>query len=265
VTCVPGTTHPHRLIVRAASILLLMAAARGAAGQSLVTGTVIDHATEEPIAIADLRITAAEGESVARTLSDDQGRFRMEVPGVGEYAISVSRVGYATIEAAGLHVEDDDELEIQVRLSPRAVVLEAVTVVTQRRAVWGRLGAFHDRARMQRTSGAGRIYLRDDLAGIGVVSIQWLIDAHPWRAGCQPAILLNGMPVQSPTFGLNPEHVEGLELYRDTDPIPAEFYRPGMCGLALIWTRADPSDRPWSWGRFAVAGLIVTIIALLAR
>jgi hypothetical protein len=246
--------------------------------QSVVRGTVIEDGTRQPIGVVDLRLLDATGAIRARAFSDEAGRFRMEVPDAGTYSLAVSRVGYATVEARDVEIEAEGDLELEVRLAARAVVLDAVTVVADRRRQFGRLEEFMERAERNRRMGRGRVYLREDIARIRPISVQELINAYSWGTRCRPGILLNGIMIEPATagpvmpgarltdslFGVRPEDIEGIELYRDFNQIPPEYYRPGMCGLALVWTSGEPGG-PWSWKRVAAAGLLVAIIGIFIR
>jgi hypothetical protein len=244
---------------------LLVLSVQGTAAQSVVHGSVLEDATEQPISVVELRLIDSAGVMQARAFSDEQGRFRMQIAASGAYSLTAIRLGYATVDAQGLQLEADDEVELEVRLAPHAVVIESVAVVAQRSVAGGWWGEFHQRAERSRRAGRGRIYLRDDIDRIRPVSVRELIDRHAWGVRCQPHILLNGIPTDDLLFGVSVDLVEGLELYRARDPIPAEYYRSDMCGLALLWTRSDPGARPLSWRRVAVAGLLVAVMGLLAR
>jgi hypothetical protein len=257
--------RPSSIKLAVGSALLLILSAQAAGGQSVVHGTIADDDTRQPIATAELRLVDAGGTAQARALSDNQGRFRLEVARSGPYVLTVTRVGYARIEAHDIQVGEGAELELQIRLAAEAVVLDAVSVVVQRRAEWGRLGQFHQRAELNRNMGRGRIYMRSDVERIRPATVEELIDNYSWGIRCRPVILLNGMPTDGSIFGVRPDQLEGLELYRQNDHIPPEYYQSGMCGLALLWTRGDPGVRPWSWARVAAAGLLVALIAVMTQ
>jgi hypothetical protein len=255
---IPGATIPIL------ALALLLTAQSPAAGQAVVRGTVIDDATMQPIELVEVRLADTLGVARTATISDQQGRFRIEVPEPGTFDLTVTRIGYATIEGHRVRLDPEDDLQLQIRLAAQAVALEAVTVVAERRR-WGRLDEFIDRAERNRRIGRGRIYLRDDLERVWPATVQSIISGYTWRGRCVPSVLVNGMPTDGLLYGISLEELEGIELYREAHLIPQEFFRHGMCGAALVWTRAPASDRPWSWRRAGVAMAIVGVIVLLFR
>jgi hypothetical protein len=145
-------------------------------------------------------------------------------------------------------------------------MLDAITVVVSEAFVPGRIVQYRERADFNRRAGIGRIYMRDDLERIQPNSAQEVLDRVLWGSRCRPLILLDGLPFDGPMTMVHGEDVEGIEIYRGLTQIPPEYYRYGMCGLAMVWSRPDPPGmRPFSWGRAAVAGFLVGLIALLAQ
>jgi hypothetical protein len=245
--------------------LLLALATTGVAAQTVVRGTVVEDATGEPIATVELRVMDAEGETLGSTLSNNQGAFRIELSEGGLVSLSARRVGYAPIVAEALEVAGGEELELEIRLDPRAIALAPVTVVAQRSFVPSRILEFRERAELSQRLGRGRIFMREDIERLRPTSAQQLLDTALWGIGCRPVILLDGLPVQGRLTAVGPDHIEGIELYRGVNQIPPEYYRYGMCGLALVWSRADPPGaRPLTWRRALVAGAVAVLLLILA-
>jgi len=262
-----GPPFPSRLAV----LVVTLVAAMGLlpadlAGQSAVHGIVVEDGNDRPIGVVDLRLLRSDGQMIARAFSEDDGRFRMEVADTGSFTLTVTRVGYRPVSADSIRVFEDDDLELQIRLDPLAVALEAVTVVTQRRAVPGRILRFRERAEYNQRIGNGRIWTREDLATLRPNHAQEVLDRVLWSNRCEPLVLLDGLPYEGRMTMLAGEDVEGIEIYRGVTQIPAEYYRYGMCGLAMVWSRHDPPGmRPLTWKRAAAAGVIVVLIGLIAR
>jgi hypothetical protein len=269
------TTPRHRQAPRAprshAALPLLLLAlptalAAQEAGQAVLHGSVLDEAGRVPIALAEVRLLDAGGGVVAGVLTDTAGIFRLEVETAGEFDLSVRRIGYASILAERLELRRGEDVEIEVLMSPRAVPLDAVTVVTTRRFEPMRITEFRERAEESQRLGRGRVYMRADLERIQPISAQQLFDAVPWGIGCRPLVLVDGLPADGELHMLHPEDLEGVELYRGVNQIPPEYYRYGMCGLAMVWRRVDPEGmRPLTWARVAVAVVVLGIIGMMMR
>ncbi|MQA89187.1 MAG: DUF1416 domain-containing protein [Gemmatimonas sp.] len=232
--------------------------------QSTVTGAVVEEGTERGIASAEVRLVDSAGGIEAGTLTDDDGAFQFEAD-PGTYRFVVERLGYAPIESDSLELEEGQDVRIDVTMSTAAVPLDAVTV-TVRRSVPIRIAEYRTRAEQSQRLGRGRVYMRDDIERLRPISAGALLAGFSWRGQCQPQILVDGLPPVENLSAIGPDDIEGIELYRGVNQIPPEYYRYGMCGLALIWLRADaPGARPLTWGRAIVAGVIVTLLLLISR
>lgn len=120
-----------------AALLLLYPGARPAAAQEpprmTVTGQVMDVYTDAPLAEAIVHLP----ELKIRAATDSLGKFTLRGVAPGPHRWVIHRLGYSSWEEV---VEVEDEAELEVRLLPRPVVLEGITVTvdrleTRRRAV----------------------------------------------------------------------------------------------------------------------------------
>ncbi len=262
----------HRILARirlsasvAAALLAIVMGTPSAVAQSVVHGIVVEDGSRRPISVVDIRLTSVDGTSTGRAISDDEGRFRVEVADSGLFKLEVTRVGYASLTADSIRVFENDELELEIRLDLTAVPLDAVTVVTQRRAEPMRIVRFRERASFNQRAGIGRIYMREDLDRLSPNSAQEVLDRIIWTR-CRPHVLLDGLPFEGSMSMVDGDVIEGIEIYRGITQIPIEYYRSGMCGLAMVWSRSDPPGmRPFSWRRAAVAGVMVLLVGLFAR
>jgi hypothetical protein len=270
---VAALLHPgfQRALLRvgvqaAAWLVSAVLAANPVAAQTVVTGTVLESDTGLPVFGVELRLLTPDGQVRAATTTATDGTFRMELQDGGTYSLSVRRLGYATVVADDLELSAGDPVELEVTLSPQAVGIAPVTVVARRLAVPANVRRFRERAEQNQGAGGGRFYTREDIERIRPNSPQELLGPTLWAPGCSPVILLDGVPTTGPIHGMTAANLEGIEIYRRPEQIPLEFYRDGMCGLALVWTRIDPEGlRPVTWARAAVAGVIVALLALLLR
>jgi iron complex outermembrane receptor protein len=116
----------HRFIRLAAAALVALCAAGPAAAQSAsggIRGRVVDAATGQPVAAAQLRIVPLGRGEVSHT----DGVFHFhQLPG-GTHTVVASRVGYAPAELR-VDVQDGRVAEVELRLSPSALELAPVVV-----------------------------------------------------------------------------------------------------------------------------------------
>ncbi len=258
---------PNRLLTAAGPVTwLLLCASPAAAQQSIVTGTVVEDGTRQPLGAVDLRLLDAAGENVATTLTDEAGEFRLEVPDSGTYSLAVRRIGYEPITAEELPIGAEESIALEIRLATAAIALEPVRVISSRTLIPGRIREFRDRAEINQRLGRGRIYTRDEMERFGPMSAQEVLDGFMRVPNCRPQVMLDGLPIDGRLVGVKAEDLEGIESYRGVNQIPPEYYRYGMCGLTMLWSRPDnPNARPFTWRRALVAGALVSIIGLLMR
>lgn len=254
----------HRLPVFWPVGVLLILAGTPAPAQVVLFGTVTEEDGATPIPIAEVRLLSPAGAMTASTLSDDEGEFRLEAPAAGAYTIAVRRVGFLSVRAENVPLVEENETEVRVLMGLMAVPLEAVTVVARPNQPL-RIRRFRERAAASARMGRGRIYMREDIERIRPISAEHLLAGALWGPGCRPEIRLDGVPVDGRLPMVTGDELEGVELYRGATQIPIEFYRPGMCGLALIWSRADIEGKPFTWRRALTAGVLLLLMGIASR
>jgi hypothetical protein len=254
--------------------LLTVAATVPATAQDRVriSGTVRDEGTSAPISAVDLVARTPTGRFLLSTVTDEAGRFDFQVrytPGVQLFA---SRIGYADNTTPVLHFDGDTFFELELRLSPDAVLLAPLEVVTRRTAERSRvLTGYH--ARLE--TGLGYYITREEIERARPSFVSDLLAQVPGvrlsssgsgtrRAvsmarsvghNCAVQVFVDGILItkQIMTPGgvrtegvviddvVLPNSVEGIEVYRGLSTVPARFLTPEAdCGVIAIWTRRGP-------------------------
>jgi hypothetical protein len=246
-----------------ASALLL---AGQASAQSLI-GRALDEQTNGGLAAADISLIDRSGGVRARAITDSAGWFRLSAPAPGQYTVQAATLGYATSTSTSIQVAHGIELHIEIRLSSRAVPLEPLRVVAERRLRVGLLAQYYDRAQWSRNTGLGRVYMRDDIERMHLTRVQNLLAQNPPRAGCAMTYMLDGLTMSRDDIdrSIMPEDVEGVEIYRAKHQVPVEYWGRTTCGLVLVWTRNDRVGVPWTWKRALIFGTIVGGAILLLQ
>ena len=244
--------------------LLLTLLPATALAQTALTGRVVDSREQQPVAGAEVRLLSPTGELIESTLATDAGEFRFEGAAAGLYRLEVRRVGYALLEAEGIPMVEGDETFVEVRMGVDAVPMDPVVVVARElyRPTW--LQEFDARAEANERLGRGRIFTRVEIDRMKPIRATDLLATFLWR-GCQPEVLLDGLPADQTLSMIRGNELEGVEIYRGFGQIPAEYYRPGMCGLVMVWRRPDaPGLGPLTWRRVAVAGAVLLVAGATA-
>lgn len=259
-------------------------AAAPASAQTVITGTVLGQATEQPIEGVELVLLDEGGTIHNETRTDSDGWFRFAVPGGGRWIIAGSMIGYAELRSDPVDIEVLETVVVEVRMAVEAVPLEPLVVTSRISHINADLKAFYDRMARGRRSGLGRYISREDIerasaleptdllrtmAGVRIVR------GTPGRGkgirmsgGCIPAVYVDGAHVNrfNPRDSLDDfvgaTSIEGIEVYRGAGAQVGRFYDPGGCGLVLVWTRRGaPEGSPFSWTKLAIgAGLLIALI-----
>lgn len=263
---------------------VLLAAAAGALGaqvpaqsRSMVRGSVLDDANDQPIAGATVAIEVLK----ASVVTDSTGTFRLPALPVGRFIISVRRLGYGPLTAI-VQLSGTDTLEYDFALVKQPTNLPEVEVKAPA-PVPPKLVEFEQR----RQSGFGRFLTPDVFeksvnrrlseimatvpgtrimrgwgnygwvaSSVGSGAIERGRTFRPSQADiargadpnqCYAAVMLDGNFVFSGRPGellfdlnsLGTNTIAGIEYYRDAATVPAKYTttRGETCGLVLIWTK----------------------------
>jgi hypothetical protein len=86
---------------------VLLAAGSPAEGQ-VIRGLVLDSEDDRPVTTAVIRLLDAELDQEALAISDSLGRYRLAVPGPGQYHVSAERIGYDPFTSHLFEVGDSE-------------------------------------------------------------------------------------------------------------------------------------------------------------
>ena len=125
----------HRILasIGALALTLVLGATSVEAQTGTIVGRVVDEETQQPLPDAQIQVLRS-GSGTDGTLSDAQGRFRLQLP-VGTYVLVAELLGYGTqrIDAGGgVSVRAGETTEITIQLRTTAVELAGLTVTGNR-------------------------------------------------------------------------------------------------------------------------------------
>src|SRR4030095_1440152 len=100
--------------------------AASAAAQE-VTGTVRDEA-QKPLAGAVVILASPSGSRLSATLTDDAGRFRLQAPSSGSFALRVDVIGYRSVHVPAFQVDAGATVSKDVLFRFERTKLPAVAV-----------------------------------------------------------------------------------------------------------------------------------------
>ena len=128
----------------------------------VVRGKVLDAATGEPVAQAEVTAATVEGRGAGRTRAGADGAFTLDLRAAGTFRLRAERAGYVPSVSDTVAVDPRETVEVELRISATAVAMEPLRVTARvepprRRAL--EMNGFYDRERM----GLGKFVRREDL------------------------------------------------------------------------------------------------------
>lgn len=247
-------TRSLRIFLRL-TLLVMACIARPASGQ--ITVRVTDSRSGNPVPLAAVQ-SMTEGGNVFQTQSTNTDGVARLVSAPAVRFVKVMALGYATVV-----VEFDGAPDLEVRLQPRALEIDSLTVVVERSGpIPGRLefsrrredhsGIFLDPFDVGLKSKYGVVEVFRELEGIRRTG--WSGSRMMPRivsnlgAGCL-LYRINNRRVKNanwnswPLSSLLPQDVMAIEIYRYFGEVPPELRKDAWppdalhpCGLVLIWT-----------------------------
>jgi hypothetical protein len=245
--------RPTRCEIVAAAVLLAGLASSRLEAQS-IRGELSDASTGQALSGVLLVLVSAELDEVSSVQTDERGNFALAAPMVGDYRIRAEKAGYRPVVSRAVRLERGDTLAVSIRLSSETIVLESVVVAPIPADVPVRARGFYER---KNAAVYGVFITREDIARTRPNRTSDLLRRIPGaqltggrgdgfttrlRAGCTPAVFLDGSKLQAGGAGIDdlvrPSDVEGIEVYRSMSEAPPEYQGLNSgCSVVLIWTR----------------------------
>ena len=277
--------HSRRRVSFPLALLLAGGALRPAtSGAQIIRGTVVDAATQAPIAGATIELRGIRDRDPMRATSDSGGAFTLNAPRPGAYTIQARHIGFLTATPDTITIARDEPIRVEMRLDARAVPLEPVRVTArgdsaadaERRAL-GRFGRVISRQDIDARGTQETTELFRLMPGFVIRSVMRGASAELLMRGpaglCQPATFIDGsyVPVsRGATIDalISPAMIDHVEIYNSVAAAPTP-YRLGTCGVLLFSTRrgeATEGGQGISWKRLAIgAGAAVLLVIFALR
>lgn len=224
-----------------------------------VEGVLLERGTDQPIDLGYLLLLTLDGDSVAATLSDREGRFSVTAAEPGDYLLHAAALGYESRTNGVFALTEGGGVSVEYRIPRRPIEIGGLTVdavsSAARQPSLVRNG-FVDRARM----GRGRFLTPVDIARSAQLSTADLLATtgrvHIMEAGptrqirmlgtrgyCTPAVYVDNIRISGSDLYLLEARVplstlQAAEVYRSPNEAPIR-YGGGMggCGVIVLWTR----------------------------
>ena len=126
---------------------LLLAGTDGASGQQHMRGRLLDVDSNEPVAAGSLELLAEDSSIVARTMSDAEGNWRLDVPRPGRYYVVARHPGYQPWTSTPVDVAAGDGLNAVFHIKRLAVKLDPIEVRAEAVRQYLEVSGFFERQR----------------------------------------------------------------------------------------------------------------------
>jgi hypothetical protein len=154
-----GTAHLRGPWVEGVGGILLMAVCGPVAAAQTVEGFVREKVSFVVITGADVTLTNQANGTVVRAVSDETGRFSLDIPEAGLYRVGAARLGYEPFESDPFFVDAGQNVSADLFLKVRPIELKPLDVVTDGTVRKLSLAGFY--RRMER--GIGHFLVREDI------------------------------------------------------------------------------------------------------
>lgn len=245
-----------------------------------VRGVVTDITTRRPLQFAEIELFDFEDQRrlAWQGMSDSTGAFFGPRLRPSLYQVRAVALGYQTLTHM-VALSGYGAADLQIEMSPEALELEPLIVVTRQRSRLETAGFYERRQR-----GFGHSLNRAEIEERHPAYVTDLVRTMPgisvapglmggggvlrMRGGCIPEVIMDGVRMVQPVHLdeiLQVSDLEGLEVYGPgTSPLE---YSHSNCGTVLAWTR-DPGSadgQPWSWKRAGAAAGFILLGFFLTR
>jgi hypothetical protein len=249
------TLRQQIAVILLSAVMLVFGAALQAAAQS-VSGKLLDQYTNQPIANATVTLVTPDNAPVGpKAKTGKDGSFSIRAPAPGVYRLRANLAGYLSAVTPAIELAAGDQINLTWHLLAGVVQMRPVAIVSNDRPTSRRLSSFYERAQRH---AFGYFVTRDKIDQMRpfyvtdlLRTIPGLIVAPSMRSfgnivrtteGCRPAVYLDGLrfPLMGESIDdiVNPNELEGVEVYSHAAEVPAEFQGPfSNCGVIALWTK----------------------------
>lgn len=255
---------------RSAVCVVAMASALVAApvGAQEIRGILSDEASYSPVDVGEVVLVDAQLDTLARTITDENGYFVFSLPESGEYYVIASALGYQALRSEPLFVGADEVRVVEIRMESRPLPVEGIVVearANEPQVVELRSTGFYERM----TEGRGEYLTPGQIVaskarwpqqlfwGMRTVRVHQRSHERPgiWNdilvipnrqgAGyCRPSIYVDGRWIREDMIAegasladiVHKEEVLAVEVYEWPFGVPRLYTGKQACGVILFWT-----------------------------
>lgn len=274
--------------MRCVLLVVTLVAAPAAASAQAVSGTLLDAQSDLPVPLGLVMMFTEAGDSITATVADEQGRFRIASSTPGSFVLLANALGYRETGAGVFELGVGGEIQVEYRLPPAPLPIDAVVVALDRPTVLHHLVRNGFVRRYQRGLGlfvtphqieesparsteqllaglpgvrVGPVYQGVGSLGVPSPEVGEVVQIQTPAGWCAPAIYVDGVRTHyDPNGGftltgvVDIGSIEAIEVYRRPAEIPLEYGSiTTHCGVLVAWSKSGlaPGQRPSGSSRTA--------------
>jgi hypothetical protein len=237
-----------------------------------VHGIVLYTHSDGPVVMATVRLLDPDGNVVATTFTDIDGRFVIPVPADGTYLVDAEHVSAWSMVDGPLELSTRANTMVAFHLQPNPIALEGLDVEVEGRSRRLARTGFYERRKLSagfflddlaiakrapiRTSDLIRTvpgvqFIEGRSAGLsGYPIMSYALRSQMWTRSdqppCFPRVYIDGVVAEQggsviPSTGFDnliaAHDVGGMEVYRSPAETPFQIGGLSACGVIMLWTR----------------------------
>jgi TonB-linked SusC/RagA family outer membrane protein len=243
-------TRSKLLTLRVLSLLFLLfsSAAHGQETVSRLTGIVVAE-NGEALNGVSVQLRSAAGKENKSSITNERGIFLFQhLQPNTRYNLSFSYIGYKDTTISEFELKTDEKNSLMVRMrktvaSMNEVVVTALGINTERKKLGYSTQQIRSEefAKAQESNPLGALVGK--IAGLNIYNSHELLAAPIYNIrGNTPLVVVNGIPLVTDWFNINPEDIESIDVLKGTSA-SALYGSRGKDGAIMITTKRGSGSK----------------------
>ena len=236
--------HSHFLLF----LLLTATLCRAQESISKITGIVVAE-NGEPLNGVSVLLRSVPGKESKAAITNDKGLFQFQrLQPNSRYELAFSYIGYKDTTISGFELKPNEENSLMVRMSKsnasmNEVVVTALGISSEKRKLGYSVQQVksEDFAKAQESNPLGALVGK--VAGLNIYNSHELLAAPVYNIrGNTPLVVVNGVPLVTDWYNINPEDIETIDVLKGTSA-SALYGSRGKDGAIMITTKRGSGSK----------------------
>jgi TonB-linked SusC/RagA family outer membrane protein len=229
-------------------LLLVFSLCHAQEGVSKIAGIVVAENGEGLNGVSVL-LKSVSGKDNRSTITNEKGIFQFQhLQANVRYNLSFSYIGYKDTTVSEFELKSNEENSLMVRMrktvsSMNEVVVTALGINTEKRQLGYSTQELksEDFAKAQESNPLGALVGK--VAGLNIYNSHELLQAPTYNIrGNQPLVVVNGIPLVTDWYNINPEDIESVDVLKGTSA-SALYGSRGKDGAIMVTTKRGSGSK----------------------